>query len=133
MTAARTAGEDHSAPDALIMRPISRTFRARQIHRDMTYDGLARCGGRGHWWSQREATHERATTAKAAAAAAAPAVRLCAECPETGTEGRCALRAELDSYTGLAAGRAWVDGRPKRGDVSAGSAARVGEGWADER
>ena len=107
------AGTGSSATDAPTMRPVSKTFRARQIHRDMTYDGLAHCGGRGDWWSQREAAYERATTARAAAAAAAPAVRLCAECPESGEDGRCALRAQLDTYTGLAAGQAWVRGRPR--------------------
>jgi hypothetical protein len=102
-----------AAPHAVpAMRPISRTFRARQVASEMTYDGLARCGGRGDWWSRRESAHERATTAKAAAVAAAPAMRLCARCPETGIEGRCALRAQLDAYTGLAAGQAWVGGRP---------------------
>ena len=110
---AGAARQGSPAPDAPTMRPVSRTFRARQIHRDMTYDGLARCGGRGDWWSQREAAYERATSARAAAAAAAPAVRLCADCPETGPEGRCALRAQLDNYTGLAAGQAWVGGRPR--------------------
>jgi len=99
------------------MRPVSKTFRARQLHRDMTYDGLARCGGRGDWWSQREAAYERAATAREAAAAAAPAVRVCTECPESGEDGRCALRAHLDSYTGLAAGQAWVSGRPKAVDA----------------
>jgi len=101
------------APDAPTMRPVSKTFRARQIHRDMTYDGLAHCGGRGDWWSQREDAYERATSARAASEAAAPAVRLCTECPESGESGRCAKRAELDAYTGLAAGRAWRRGKPR--------------------
>ena len=114
MTAAAGVG---AAPDAPTMRPVSKTFRARQIHRDMTYDGLARCGGRGDWWSEREAAYERATSARAAAAAAAPAVRLCTGCPESGEGGRCALRAQLDSYTGLAAGQAWVSGRPRPVDA----------------
>jgi hypothetical protein len=111
VTAARESDRAHAAPDAPKMRPLSKTFRARQVHRDMTYDGLAHCGDRGEWWSQREAAHERASTAKAAAAAAAPAMRMCAACPETGAQGRCALRAQLDAYTGLAAGQAWVAGR----------------------
>lgn len=98
---------------ALPMRPISRIFRARQVASEMTRDGLAHCAGRGEWWSQQEAAHERAATAKEAMAAAAPAIRLCAGCPETGDEGRCALRAELDAYTGLAGGQAWVSGRPR--------------------
>ena len=111
------AGTSSPAPDAPAMRPVSKTFRARQIHRDMTYDGLARCGGLGDWWSQREVAYERAATAREAAAAAAPAVRLCTGCPETGADGRCALRAQLDSYTGLAAGQAWVSGRRRSVDA----------------
>ena len=112
-----TAASNSPAKDAPTMRPVSKTFRARQIHRDMTYDGLARCGGRGDWWSQREAAYEHAVTAREAAAAAAPAVRLCTGCPESGEDGRCALRARLDSYTGLAAGQAWVSGRPRAVDA----------------
>ena len=100
----------HATP---AMRPISRAFRARQVASEMTYDGLARCAERGEWWSQQEAAHEKASTAKEAVAAAAPAMRLCAGCPETGAERRCALRAQLDAYTGLAAGQAWVSGRPR--------------------
>lgn len=101
----------HALP---VMRPMSRTFRARQVTSEMTHDGLARCAERGEWWSQQEAAHEQASTAREAVAAAAPAMRLCAGCPETGAEGRCALRASLDAYTGLAAGQAWVSGRPRR-------------------
>lgn len=112
-----TAAAGSPAPDAPTMRPVSKTFRARQIHRDMTYDGLARCGGLGDWWSQREAAYEHAATAREAATAAAPAVRLCTGCPESGADGRCALRAQLDSYTGLAAGQAWVSGRPRAVDA----------------
>jgi hypothetical protein len=113
MTAATGRADDGPARTAAPMRPISKTFRARQVASEMTNDGLAICGGRGHWWSQREAAHDKAATAEEAAAAAAPAVQLCARCPETGAEGRCALRATLDGYTGLAAGQAWVAGRPR--------------------
>ena len=104
------AGQDQSAPP---MRPISRAFRARQVASEIAYDGLAKCGDRGDWWDQREAAHDCAPTAEQAAVAAAPALRLCAGCPETGVDGRCALRAELDGYTGLAAGQAWLRGKPR--------------------
>lgn len=95
------------------MRPISKAFRARQIAVRIAVDDVAECGGRGDQWSRIEAAHEHAATAEEAIAAAAPAMRLCARCPESGIDGRCALRAALDGYTGLAAGEAWVGGRPR--------------------
>lgn len=114
MTAAPRFDEDTvAARNVPPMRPISKVFRARQVASEMTSDGLALCGGRGDWWSQQEAAHDQAPTAHEAAAAAAPALRLCSRCPETGTDGRCALRAALDTYTGLAAGQAWMGGRPR--------------------
>lgn len=95
------------------MRPISKAFRARQIAVRIAVDDVAECGGRGDQWSRIEAAHEHAATTEEAITAAAPAMRLCARCPENGSEGRCALRAGLDGYTGLAAGQAWVGGRPR--------------------
>lgn len=65
------------------------------------------CKGRGVWWSERERDHEAASTKQAAAAAAEPALRLCKRCPDY---EQCELQAQLDNYTGLAAGAAYVDG-----------------------
>lgn len=92
-------------------RPMSRAYRARQITTEIRE---AACRGLGTWWSQHEAAHAAAVTPTAAAAAAAPALALCAACPSAGLDGLCALRAELDNYTGLAAGAAWVNGTAKR-------------------
>ncbi len=124
MTAATGPADDGPVGAAAPMRPISKVFRARQVTSEMTSDGLAVCGGRGDWWSRCEAAYEKAPTAEEATAASAPAVRLCARCPETGAKGRCALRATLDGYTGLAAGHAWVAGRPRPAGAARSTPAR---------
>lgn len=115
----------HPRPPAP-MRPISRVFRARQILADIVRDGAAACDGLGPWWSTIEDAHAAATSPEAAERAAAPAIALCTTCPEGGLDGRCALRAALDSYDGLAAGEAWVDGRPRS---VAGRPRRRGGSW----
>ena len=89
------------------MRPISRAHLARQLAAAITE---AVCEGQGLLWGQWEAAHAAAATSAAAEAAAAPAMALCAGCPET---VRCANRAEVDRYTGLAAGAAYVNGARK--------------------
>lgn len=86
------------------MRPISRAHLARQLAASIRE---AQCEGLSRSWSDWEAAHAAAITSDQAAAAAAPAVALCAGCAEV---DRCAERARLDLYTGLAAGSAWVNG-----------------------
>ncbi len=86
------------------MRPISRAHLARQLAAAITE---AACKGQGVLWGQWEAAHATAATSVAAEVAAAPAMALCAGCPET---IRCASRAEVDRYTGLAASAAYVNG-----------------------
>lgn len=78
---------------------------ARQVAADIT---AATCKDRGKWWSRKEKAHEKATTPHAAAAAAAPALRLCRRCPAYDS---CEIWAQLDNYTGLAAGAAYLNGR----------------------
>lgn len=89
------------------MRPISRAHLARQLAAAIT--GAA-CKGQGVLWGQWEAAHAAAATSAAAETAAVPAMVLCAGCPET---LRCASRAEVDRYTGLAAGAAYLNGARK--------------------
>jgi len=89
------------------MRGISRAVLARQIAAAITDPA---CDGQWKWWSEQEAMHARATTSAEAAAAAGPAMMLCSICPE---QQRCARRAELDRYTGLAAGAAYCNGKRK--------------------
>lgn len=78
---------------------------ARQVVAAIT---AAACKGRGQWWSRKEAAHEKARTSETAAAAAAPALRLCRRCP---AYDECEIWAQLDNYTGLAAGAAYLNGR----------------------
>lgn len=86
------------------MRPISRTFLARILAAQITD---AACGDQGQWWSEQEAAHAAATRAAAAGEASAPALALCADCP---ARSACAELAELNRYTGLAAGTVYVNG-----------------------
>src|SRR5450756_1727808 len=83
---------------------MSRAHLARQLTAAITQ---AACKGQSRWWTECENAHAAAATPAQAQAAAAPALAVCAGCPEV---TRCSARAELDSYTGLAAGTAWVNG-----------------------
>jgi hypothetical protein len=70
----------------------------------------AACKEQSRLWTAAEAAHEAASTAGEAELAAAPALQFCADCPVMGV---CAQWAEVDEYTGLAAGQAWVNGKPR--------------------
>jgi hypothetical protein len=70
----------------------------------------AQCKGRGKWWTRKEAEHAAAVDSESAAKAAKPALRLCGRCP---AYELCKYWAELDKYTGLAAGAAYLNGRRK--------------------
>ena len=83
---------------------MSRAHLARQLTAAITQ---AACKGQSRWWTECENAHAAAATPAQAQAAAAPALAVCAGCPEV---TRCVARAELDDYTGLAAGTAWVNG-----------------------
>jgi hypothetical protein len=89
------------------MRPVSKAFLARQLTLAITH---AACKGKGEWWSEHEADHSAATTPPAAVEAAGPALDLCSRCPKI-DQVLCAERAELDDYTGLAAGAVYLNGR----------------------
>ncbi len=70
----------------------------------------AACGERSSTWNRQEQLHEAATTQPSARAAATPLLEICATCPII---SECATWARLDEYTGIAAGTAWVDGKPR--------------------
>lgn len=89
------------------MRPVSRQVLAQQQATTIARSGTAACRGRGTWWSERELEHAAATSPSAAVAAAAPAMELCVRCPMLTA---CAKLADLDQYTGLAAGAAMFAG-----------------------
>ena len=76
-------------------------------------DGAA-CREQGELWAAQEAAHKSAEGQPAAAAAAAPLLALCARCPVVPL---CAQWAQVDAYTGVAAGQAWVDGVAKPAQV----------------
>jgi len=91
------------------MRDVSRRVLAQHLATTIAAEDRAECRSRGKWWSEREGAHAAAGSRLEAAAAAAPAVALCARCP---VMGRCAELAQVDSYTGLAAGAAYIGGQP---------------------
>lgn len=86
------------------MRPISKAHLARQLTAAIRE---AACEGMSRAWTDWELAHAAATDSKAAERAARPAMRVCRGCPEL---VRCTERAELDRYSGLAAGAAWLNG-----------------------
>ncbi len=86
------------------MRPISKVFLARLATAAIT---KAACKGHGRRWTDWECAHAAAGDSGQAELAAAPAMVMCAGCPET---VRCAERAELDRYSGRAAGAAYLNG-----------------------
>lgn len=70
-------------------------------------DGTANCRELGRWWTQHEIAHAAATTPQAARDAADAALELCRNCR---MQTLCRARAEVDQYTGLAAGSVYVNG-----------------------
>lgn len=69
----------------------------------------ARCRDDTTTWAHHEAGYAAATTPTEADAHLIAAQQICSQCPVT---EECAQRAHLDRYTGLAAGLAFLNGRP---------------------
>lgn len=89
-------------------RGISRRVLAQ--HQVDTQMRDAACKTERKLWSRAESRYAEARTAEQAEDAAAPALVLCAGC---GVFFACLEWAARDKHTGLAAGRAWVDGVSK--------------------
>lgn len=89
------------------MRSMSRTVLA--IDAAWKLDAGA-CRGLGRFWSQHESRHGAAPNGQVAAEAAAPLLEVCATCPVLNL---CEQWAQIDQYTGIAAGTAWVNGARK--------------------
>lgn len=102
-----------------------RGFSRRVLAEDLLdrMDGAQVCKGQSVLWSDCETKHLQAATKVQAAAAAEPAMEMCRECPVVGL---CRQWAEVDRYTGLAAGQAWTAGKPRSPMVT-----RYGEGGLD--
>lgn len=90
--------------------------RTNRMNRDvLARDAAARleqaaCREQRALWDAQEHAHEAAETSVEAVIAAEPALAVCAGCP---VQQLCTAWAEVDEYTGLAAGRAWVNGKPR--------------------
>lgn len=90
--------------------------RTNRINRDvLARDAAARleraaCREQQALWDAQECAHEAAETSIEAVRAAEPALAVCAGCP---IPQLCAAWAEVDEYTGLAAGQAWVNGKAR--------------------
>ncbi len=59
-------------------------------------------------WDEHERAHGQALTPAVAARAAQPLLEVCASCP---VKPACQAWAEVDGYTGIAAGAAFVNGK----------------------
>jgi len=70
----------------------------------------AACRGMKHLWDTQEQLHTQASDQAEAEQAAAPLLRVCSWCPIT---AECRAWARADSYTGIAAGTAWSDGKER--------------------
>lgn len=68
------------------------------------------CSTQGKLWGAIEKAHRTAPNPEAAANIAAQALTMCPRCPKL---PQCHTWASLDHYTGLAAGRAWINGTPQ--------------------
>ncbi len=102
-------------------RPTARRRRSRRSGHPATAAGkqdiiarhLARtlldatCADHARWWTQWEAAHNAATSPETRDDAARPAFALCGRCDSVEV---CAAWAEMDTYTGLAAGAAYRKG-----------------------
>jgi hypothetical protein len=91
------------------VRPISLRVIARHYAAERQVG--ARCKTESRLWQKAEAGVSQATSGAAAAEAAAPALALCAVCTMSDA---CEEWARMDRYTGLAAGRWWFRGTPRR-------------------
>lgn len=79
-------------------------FLARQIAAEIT----GNCKGSRDWWSSHEAQLNVATTPAEAEAATRDPIALCSTCPGYDL---CEQWAQLDDYTGIAAGSVYINGR----------------------
>ena len=70
----------------------------------------AACRELGSWWSTQEAAYARARTGADISRIAAAVTAICDSCPLT-TRRACAELAEVDHYSGLAAGALYLAGR----------------------
>ena len=82
----------------------SRDIIARHLARTLLD---AACAEHARWWTQWEAAHNAAISPETRDEAARPAFALCGRCDALDV---CAAWAEIDTYTGLAAGAAYRKG-----------------------
>ena len=86
------------------MRGINRVVLARDAASRLS---LAACKESQEIWDEQEKAHGSATVQAIARQAAVPLLRICAGCSVL---GECREWAQIDRYTGIAAGTAWVNG-----------------------
>lgn len=67
----------------------------------------AACKAHSDLWNRYEDQHAAATTKEQARQAAEPLLEVCSGCP---VAQACRRWAEVDEYTGIAAGTAWLNG-----------------------
>lgn len=89
------------------MRGIDRQVLARDASAALV---AAACKEQRDLWNRYEDEHAAAVTKEQARAAAEPLLEVCAPCPIIQA---CRRWAEVDQYTGIAAGAAWLNGQER--------------------
>ncbi len=89
------------------MRGADRQVLARDASATLV---AAACKEERDLWNRQEDAHAAATTKAQARVAAGPLLEVCAVCPITQA---CRRWAEVDQYTGIAAGAAWLNGKER--------------------
>lgn len=89
------------------MRGISRVVLARDAAARLS---AAACKELYELWDRQEKLHGDAATQEVAHESAQPLLAICAGCPAV---IECRSWAEVDEYTGIAGGAAWVNGVEK--------------------
>ena len=89
------------------------TDRERMLQQLASTVTDAACEGMSAQWTAWEVAVRRATSDTAVARAADPALAICETCPLNHLGSTCSMLARHGRYTGLAAGRVWVNGEPR--------------------
>jgi len=87
-----------------------RPYRDAVMAQELSWDlAEAACKHLTIWWTARERAHAATPDPRLRSRVVDEITQVCSTCPHLAA---CALRAETDGYTGLAAANAYLNGRP---------------------
>lgn len=91
------------------MSPPTRPYRDPVLAQELSWNlSEAACKRLTGWWAARERTHAATVDPAARKVVVQEVTQVCCTCPHLDP---CALLAETDGYTGLAAANAYLNGR----------------------